>query len=618
MKMPLKIALINMPFAMTCMPSLGLAQLESVLKSRFGDRVRVTTHYLNLDFAARIGDFDLYHHPYSPHGYMTDAGEWLFRHMAFPEAANNTTDYLDRYYFEDNTNVQAARKFLEREHSGLEGILEDLIDTHRLMEADIVGFTLLFSQTLASLALARLLKEKKPELVTIFGGSSCEGDMGQVLAERVPQVDYCFSGPALVSLPEFIRHQMEHDAASCERINGVFSKTNSRKGPDGSKNSYGPLGDELDINANIIPNYQPFLEAHDRLLPSPPRKPVLLLETSRGCLKASKRACRFCGLNGLNSHYRQMSPENAIRQIDALWNTVPQVYFFIAVDNLMPPSFPEKVFSKLTSPAGVAMRYEVRPDLTEGDLQNLCHGGVTWLQPGIEALSTSSLALMNKGGSAFRNLMFLKNCLKHPVTLEWNLLIGTPGESEAVYEKYTRDIPLMMHLAPPTGVYPIMFVKYSDYHNHPDQYGLVLKPQEVYSFIYPFAPLDLERVAYRYSDTKANPAHINEWLERLNVLVEHWRERWRGQDGKPAARLCMVESSEGASLYDTRSGIEVWHPLTPSAHTLLKILEKPASRDELRAHVQTDAEEVGSALYFLKERGLVFEEDGRFMSLAGN
>lgn len=613
----MKIAFVNMPFGMTCMPSLGLAQLESVLKERFGNRVQVATHYLNLDFARQVGDMDLYHHPYSPHGYMAEVGEWFFRDVAFPGAGDNTRTYLSRYYFEDSPEINRVREFLLQRRPGLEACLDDMIDRYDLAEADIVGFSLLFSQTVASLALARLLKRRKPGIVTIIGGAACEGEMGQVLVERVPQVDYCFSGPALVSLPEFVRSKLAGDEIGCERISGVFSKTNRAQWGDGAAGTLAPTGADLDINTNVIPDYSGFLDAHERLLPNPGRSPVLLFETSRGCARAGENACRFCGLNGLTARYRQMTADNAIRQISTLWRYVPRARFLIAVDNLMPPSYPRSVFPKLTPPKGVGMRYEVRPDLSGADIQALCRGGVTRIQPGVESLSTSTLKLMRKGITAFGNLRFLKECARHPVSLEWNLLIGTPGEEESVYEKYLKDLPRLSHLPPPTGVFPVMFVKYSDYYDHPEQYGLSLRPQEVYAHVFPFNETDCRRVAYRFLDTLANPASLDSWLERLNSLVRRWRERWDGSDGKLPARLCLVEEAGTPYVYDSRSGEAVWRPLTPSMLRLLRMLEISADSVSLAAQCQGDAMSLSEHIAFFAEQGWVFQEEGRTMSLIG-
>jgi magnesium-protoporphyrin IX monomethyl ester (oxidative) cyclase len=556
-----------------------------------------------------------YHHPYSPHGFMTDAGEWLFSAVAFPEMGDNTEAYLNRYYYGDSPFIIKAREFLVRQRSELEASLEALIERHHLAEADIVGFTLLFSQTVASMALARLLKRRNPRLIIVFGGSACEGEMGQVYVERVQQVDYCFSGPALVSFPDFVRCLLAGDTEGCNRINGVFSKTNQALWGDGRAGTLAPLGDDLDINENIIPEYGGFLDSHERLFPNPQRTPVLLFETSRGCIRAQGQACRFCGLNGMNARYRQMKAEKAVQQINALWRYVPRTRFMIAVDNLMPPTYPREVFATLSPPAGIAMRYEVRSVLSASDLQALCHGGVTWLQPGIESLATATLKLMRKGITAFDNVRFLKACTRYPVTLEWNVLIGTPGESEKVYEKYLRDLPLMMHLPPPTGAFSVMFVKYSDYYDHQAEHHLSLQPQEFYASIFPFNQEDLQRVAYRYVDTNRNRDWLDAWLDALNALIRSWRQQWEGLEGKLLPQLCLTEADQAFQVYDTRSGEALWTDLTSFAHRLLAFLETPATVAEMMAHCAVAEEGVLEQLHLFRSRGWVFEEDGKSMSL---
>ena len=65
-----------------------------------------------------------------------------------------------------------------------------MIDKYRLAEADLVGFTSMFTQNVASFALARLLKESRPEIVIAMGGANCESPMGEEIARHVPAVDY--------------------------------------------------------------------------------------------------------------------------------------------------------------------------------------------------------------------------------------------------------------------------------------------------------------------------------------------------------------------------------------------------------------------------------------------
>jgi magnesium-protoporphyrin IX monomethyl ester (oxidative) cyclase len=50
--------------------------------------------------------------------------------------------------------------------------------------------------------------------------------------------------------------------------------------------------------------------------------------------------------------------------------------------------------------------YEVKADLSEKDVAMLAHSRVLTIQPGIEALVTSTLKLMKKGTTAFQNIKF--------------------------------------------------------------------------------------------------------------------------------------------------------------------------------------------------------------------
>ena len=76
-------------------------------------------------------------------------------------------------------------------------------------------------------------------------------------------MDYAFSGPALLSFPQLIRHLLNGDNKSCESIDGVFTKKNSVSAealPDATGmgqsscsqlKGIGLLGRELDINVPV-------------------------------------------------------------------------------------------------------------------------------------------------------------------------------------------------------------------------------------------------------------------------------------------------------------------------------------------------------------------------------
>lgn len=592
--MQMNIKLLNMPFGSLLAPSIALTQLKAVLNREFGDRVLVDICYASLDFAEHIGAPELYMYPHTDAGMLTGAGDWFFRQAAFPDAPENSDEYFARFYFDDDEETERIRGFLRDGRAKIDEFLDTVIEKYALLEADIVGFTLLFFQATASIALARRLKELKPDLITVFGGAACDGDMGAEFSKNVDCVDHVFSGPALVSFPEFVGTLLEGGQSTADRV---------ITGPD------------LDINENIILNYDGFLDACTKIFPDRALEPVLLFETSRGCWWGEKQACAFCGLNGTQMQYRAMTPENGLAQIESLYRYADRCSFFVAVDNIVPANYLKEVFPGLDPPENMIIRYEIKSDLDDESIGTFCAAGVRVAQPGVEALATESLRLMRKGATAFSNVRFLKACSRHPFTIEWNLLVFAPGEPESVREKYLRDIPLLFHLPPPLGAFPVMFVRYSEYFERREEYGLELKPQDYYAFTYPFEEGAIWNLAYHFVDMNADNGWIDSRLGGLNESITTWKTRWLNSDSQEQARLCFLEGDD-CVVYDSRSGESVERRLDDIDAKILKFLEKPATvkdvKDKLGIETGFDA---AQRLESLTGLGLLFEEDGRFLNL---
>jgi len=312
----MRVVLINMPFAALETPSLSLTQLAAVLRDGDGGRIRTETLYLNIDFARYIGAPAQYAHALSGTGFMTGIGDWFFRQVAFPDADDNRDAYFARYYYADDAATAEQRRFIDTKRQGAAAFLDELIAIYRLADADVVGFTALFSQTVASFAMAERLKCVNPDIVTVIGGAACEGVMGREFAARVPQIDYVFCGPALVSFPAFLRCLLEGDEEGPARIDGVFSAVPAPAG-------VAPAGADLDIETPVPLDYGPFLDKLEAAFPDGSVRPCLLFETSRGCSWAETSACTFCGLNGIRRAYRSMTPHTAIETIRSLFAWVP-------------------------------------------------------------------------------------------------------------------------------------------------------------------------------------------------------------------------------------------------------------------------------------------------------
>lgn len=618
-----KILLVNMPFASVTRPSIGLTQLKSVLDSQYPDRVSVEVLYLNHDFARFIGvpfynriSDTMDHH-------TTGLGDWLFRQAAFPHAPDNTDDYFKRCYPQHNERTQALRRVVGEKRAGLERFIGELIEKYRLDQADLVGFTSTFAQNIACFALARTLKQRKPEIITVIGGANCESVMGREIAKQIAHIDYVFSGIALKSFPDLVQHLLAGELEKCHRINGVFTKKNHGLRKSSLVTLEKPehvaeIGDDVEINTRIALDYDNFFRSFDQHFPQKVLKPVVLFETSRGCWWGERAHCTFCGLNGGTMNYRAMKSENAVELLNSLFRYQSQSTKFECVDNIMPKSYVKEVFPYLKTPAGARIFYEVKADLKEEDLQVMSQAGVNLIQPGIEALATSTLKLMKKGTTTFHNLILLKNCIMYDVHPAWNLLVGFPGEGEDVYQKYVADLPLLTHLFPPSGAFPVRFDRFSPYHVKAQEYGLNLDPVDFYNLTYPFDGEALSNLAYYFIDRNFRADYFTtmlKWLGKIREKVDLWLERWSDDEERPFDQPKLFFKPNGV-IFDSRSQSAVEHDVGPISRQVLLALNRPRGIDAV-------AKEFGHIPDFdcaeeftrLQKLGLIFQEGIQYLSL---
>jgi magnesium-protoporphyrin IX monomethyl ester (oxidative) cyclase len=611
----LRLALVNMPFAAWNRPSFALGQLATVIRRELGSDVSVDVNYLNLDFAEYLGISAYESITEKLEHLHTGVGDWLFRQIAFPDADDNSDKYFRRFYRGDEW--VEFRDLIRERRAGLRQMCFDLIDRHRLAEADVVGFTSMFAQNGANIAMAQLIKERNPDVVTIMGGANCEVPMGAVLAERVAALDYVFSGPSLDTLVSFMKCRVDDRLDEADEIPGILSQRNCRD-PRFRKS----IGADHDIDDLLLPDYDSFFTAlaeHPRLTETNPAGPTLFFETSRGCWWGERSHCTFCGLNGQSMNYRSMDPGKAVEQFNWLFGFASQCSSLYCTDNVLPRSYPREVLSRLSTPPDVSIYYEVKLPLSRSDMATMATAGVNIVQPGIEALATSTLKLMGKGTTVFQNLQFLKNCVEYGIEPDWNLLIGFPGEPASVYEKYRQDLPLLSHLPPPHGVYTVRFDRFSPYYNRREEYGLDLYPMDYYGLIYPFNGEDLADLAYFFADHSLAPYQINsaEHHDALRDLVAQWREAWQEHGGRPAPReLRLVEDGPDSwTIYDSRFDTLFTHRVDAATRDLLRRLTSPARRDQLLKGWSGGPDDLDRRLAWLREQGMLFTEGDRMLGL---
>ena len=607
------VALVNMPFSASKYPSIQLGTLAAVLKSR---GIAVKNHHLYLDFAYQIG-VPLYEVLCDKRGLL---GEWLFSHILFHDnPKNGEYPRIFKPIFESVARETGCPP------SALEAIKLKVAPeflTRMLTQIDwgqyrIVGFTSTFDQNVASLTLAKMIKELYPDVRIVFGGANYDGEMGLEHFRAFPWIDYVVVGegeeafPALVkqvlegkegeSFPPGVAHRREKQIAF-EPNAHLFSEF-ERTGP---------------------PDYDDYFEHLDRLDPQASQKlnRIIPYEGSRGCWWGEKHHCTFCGLNAQAMKFRAKSPEQAFREIGYLssrYNTTR----FRFVDNIIDMGYIDDLFGKLAAQRfDLEFFIETKSNLTRKQLQTLAHGGLKSMQPGIESLSTSQLQEMKKGVTPLQNLQCLKWAAYYDIHVSWNILLGFPGETNEDYRRHIELIPSILHLQPPECVGELWLERFSPYYKWPEQNGIrITGPGLAYAYVYDPRVLDLEKIAYDFEyeliEKKVDPGMI----EGLTQVTEAWKRRHASED-KPF--LYYSKSIDFVTIFDGRGETPVKERYDwPHSFIIEFCNEAPKYieqiRDAVRGGAAADRDDAGPVEHALDDmlrRRIIYEERGRYLTLA--
>ena len=534
-----RVLLVAMPFASAHHPNLGLSLLQAAVRR---DGVECDIRYLFLEFAETIGA-----HRY---GLLTDdkyfvalLGEWLFSPFVHGEDSESDLGYCTdvlrgqlRDFFPATRVIEVMAARRDAEH-----FLTHCLDTIPWERYSLVGFSTSFQQTMASLALAKRLKERFPRLTIVFGGANCEGEMGIELHRRYPFLDVVCSGEADLTFPEIVRR-----SAVGLDLEGIDATIVRRAG-------HTVLPRRLtcpveDMNSLPTPNFGDFYEQHARCKSiAEAYHPVALFETARGCWWGAKSHCTFCGLNGSTMAYRSKSPERAFDELRALIEEYgPEV---LVVDNILSLDYFKTLLPRIAaSDLSPLMHYETKVNLTARQISMLAAAGILKIQPGIESLDSEILGLMAKGCTLMQNVQTLKLAAECGMYVEWGFLYGFPGETAEQYARIAAIVPRLAHLNPPGGITPVRADRFSPYFLRPDQYGVRLEPMRAYKYIFR-QPTDLiSKLAYHFSMVSDQLAHADEYARPALDAIGLWHRN------RLASSMYATDDGESIEVVRERAG----------------------------------------------------------------
>jgi ribosomal peptide maturation radical SAM protein 1 len=625
--MKTQVLLVSMPFAPLLLPSIGLGLLKAALTSQ---QIHSKIIYFTLNFAERIG-ISLYQTISDGRPAIYDLlGEWIFSDALFDSTETEIENYINDVLRGQSPSHREAHPDFQKPvseqfiqdiltiRSQVKSFLDDCVEEVLNCDPQIVAFTSVFQQHLASLVLAKRLKLKAPEIFIILGGANCEGVMGAEVIRQFPFVDATISGEGDLVFPNLVQRVLAGESTA--DLQGVVTQNNIEHLSIESKYLSAPPIDNMD--ALPFPDYDDYFKqlTASSIQLEDTHKPQLLFESSRGCWWGEKNHCTFCGLNGSSMAYRSKSADRALNELLYLANKYPNCSIQV-VDNILDLKYFKDFIPKLAEcDLDIGLFYEVKANLRKAQIKMLRDAGINDIQPGIESLSSQVLKLMQKGVTGIQNIQLLKWCQEYSVRPYWNILWGFPGEHSAEYEQMAKLIPLITHLQPPEGLSSIRVDRFSPNYEQPARYGFInIEPYPSYHYIYPFDDLSVTNLAYYFIFDYQKPLSVCNYTQPLATQIQRWHEVYED------SVLFYVDKEIALYIYDLRPTLPTFldafkplHQLTGVSRAIYIACDKINTIDRLQQILNLDisTQEVEKILQTFIGSGLMIKEDNNYLSLA--
>jgi ribosomal peptide maturation radical SAM protein 1 len=617
------VLLISMPFGPLFWPSIGLSLLKAGL-APLGLKTHV--RYFTFDFARRIGQpFYSFVANDARLSLVDLPGEWVFSSALFDTPDDVAYLYLEeigRWHapWADKTWVKrlpasTITKLIKARHR-VDGFLDACLAEIERRSPRIVGFTSMFQQHVASLALARLIKRHWPRVFVVMGGPNCEGVTGIETVRQFPFIDAAVSGEGDIVFPQLVCQVM--DGQRIDDLPGVRTKKNTALETLDCASPGAPMVRRMDDLP--LPIYDDYFEQFAGTALKREWSPTILFETSRGCWWGERQHCTFCGLNGQTMAYRSKSPERALAELIHLTRRHTGLSVWV-VDNILDMRYFQTFLPELARRnLGLDIFYETKSNLKKDQVRLLRNAGVRRIQPGIESLSDSVLRLMRKGVSALQNIQLLKWAKELGVELDWNFLWGFPGEDPEEYRAMARLVPHLVHLPPPELALGILLDRFSPNFMEPERFGFhEITPFPSLRHVYPLPPDAIRNLAYHFSFRYKDDRDVAAYVDPLVKAIRAWKRHHASSD------LFSVKVEPYVIIWDLRSGPRKrLVALEGMDRALFEACETPreiqtlvdiAANTSQGGETMWDVEAVEKRLRPLLDQGILIRQGSRLLSV---
>ena len=512
--------------------------------------------------------------------------------------------------------------------------LDEAADTILESTPKVVGFTCLFDQTIASLALATQLKESEPSLTVIFGGYALEGAPGRTVAGAFPCIDYLVVGDGEQEIVNLSRRALNGrepvGAAMVTAPEPTATRLLVRDAPEvrGGK-SVGKVirAQKYPLDNSPLPDYDDWydgiaaLEAEHQIHIE---TDVLPVEASRGCWWGQTKHCVFCGIDDDTLQYRYKDADLTLDMLEKLRARYGDVAFRFS-DYIMPKNYYTDLLPRLAEyEPRFRLHSEIKANHPPERVRLLVDAGFIAVQPGVESFSTDVLRAMDKGVRGIDNACLLKTGYVERLCIYYNILYGLPGDSCQAYEAMIELLPRIYHFMPPVSRTETMVTRFAPLQGDPERFGIKTKPvhHECYDVMWSddfvtrtgFA---LDGYAYYFERNFAYTDDLASVYAQLVLQVDHWKKLHQTR----FVELSYECEGEIMEITDSRFSPGVTYSLSVPASVLLRRADHhPVHFERVSADLRADgllsADASQQALAELEERRLIWREGDLILGLA--
>jgi len=603
------VALVSTPWPLYSRPSIQLGTLKSYLQSQSAD-VSIKAYHVYLNVAERIG-YQLYHEIAE----RTWIAETIYAALLFPEHFQQIERLFKR---------EAGKKLKKAGLKNISALVKEATDRfferRRWDEFLLIGFSISLCQVTSALYFIKQIKDRYPNQLIVIGGSTFSGETAGDLLKTFPEVDVVVSGEGEFPLNQLIRHlAVNSNPKSLPPIAGILTQKTAaiNKAPI----SFWQM-DALDRLPP--PDYDDYFDTLKTFDSNRAFIPILPVESSRGCwwqrltATGKKPGCAFCNLNLQWKGYRSKKPSQVVEEIDHLTTKYKSLSVFFA-DNVLPKRTSATTFKKLTN-LGKDLRLfsEIRTTTSSSELNVMHRAGMQEVQVGIESISLKLLKKLNKGITPIQNIEIMKNCESLGIVNASNLIIHFPGSDEQDVAETMQNLDFVFPYRPlktvkfwlglgsPIYQNPKMY-RIRAVFNHPN--WALLFPQRI------FQSMRFMIQAYR-----GDLGYQRKIWKPVKRKVEQWTKCYSQLHNRPfQPPILSFRDGRDFLIIQQRHAHagSMSHRLEGTSRLIYLFCQCHRPLRQIRDRFPSFAEDkIRAFLTMMVEKKLMFEENGKYLSLA--